>query len=792
MLRKICLVFIVLFLALVTIGCGVKEVEPEPEKEPEIINNDPTSDPDPVTDPTTDPAIDPEPGPEPKPEPEPESTEVKISLSLESNDDFYVGKEMKLIVNVEPNGEYEFEYKVTEDTVISLGSDLTIKALSEGTSKIICTIKGTDYKAEIEVKTIKDRVAPEFVFDEGYTKDMNVSYNEPFEPLGGLKVIDNVDGDITDKVEIEGTVNNRKLGTYTLKYTVKDNSKNKTVIERTIKVIWDYTVTFIGHAGCYSGLMNSAEAFRNAYLVHGYQAIECDVKQTKDGVFVTSHDDTFNGKTIASYTWDEIKNEVYEATRGGIKYSTTLCTFEEYLNICRQGKVKAVVELKSSAGITNNDQSRMQALMDVISKCGMLHEVIFLGSQYNCLIWTRQNGYDYIPCQYLVNSCESETALQRCIDYKLDISFNIEYSNSQEWIDRYHEAGCLVSCWTFSQYTNAKQLQTWIDKGVDFVTVDVTKPYEVNLPKAESDDLPTYKVMFKDYNGVVIKKVTVKEGKNAVSPLDPVRNGYRFVGWDKDYTNVHSNLEINAMYELMTYTITYVPNTDKVTESSWPTKADFVNDFYNDLFTWITKNVDKMAKVSFNGTEYVTKSGASQGDATFTNATELKAMNVYIFEAAISANLYKPVNGTNDKNYIPLEDDNYFLNTEPYRTKYQGMNAYLLNCIDQSYTGYSRTFNQASNNRVQIFFRFHQWCNGTTIAAFDVYPKKYDVESGNITTTLPTEPLTYTILEEVVLPTIVGQGAEFKGWYLEPSCLNKVTKIELGSYGDIVLYAGWK
>ena len=154
--------------------------------------------------------------------------------------------------------------------------------------------------------------------------------------------------------------------------------------------------------------------------------------------------------------------------------------------------------------------------------------------------------------------------------------------------------------------------------------------------------------------------------------------------------------------------------------------------------------------------------------------------------------MYKPVNGTNDKNYIPLEDDNYFLNTEPYRTKYQGMNAYLLNCIDQSYTGYSRTFNQASNNRVQIFFRFHQWCNGTTIATFDVYPKKYDVESGNITTTLPTEPLTYTILEEVLLPTIVGQGAEFKGWYLEPSCLNKVTKIELGSYGDIVLYAGWK
>ena len=719
--------------------------------------------------------------------------EEEIVINLSCDDEIYIGDEGTLVVRITPEEKYNYTLTVTDPSVLELDG-LKITGLAEGTSTIICQIEGKDDFAMIDISIKRDRVAPEFVFDQGVTQDMNVSYNTKFDPLAGVHAIDDHDSDITDKIEVQGELDNRKLGTYKFKYVVKDNGKNRKAMERYITVVWDYSVTFIGHAGCYSGLMNSAEAFRNAYLIHHYQAIECDVKQTKDGVFVTSHDDTFNNKTIAQYTWDEIKDVEYTATRGGISYTTKLCTFEEYLKICKAGHCKAIVELKSSAGITNSDQSRMQALMDVITKCDMLNDVIFLGSQYNCLIWTRTHGYDYIPCQYLVNSCESETYLKRCIDNHLDISCNVSYDNSQEWIDRYHEAGCLVSCWTFSQYTNASDLQAWIDKGVDFVTVDVTKPYEVRLPKNEDLNLPTYTVTFKDYDGSILKTATVKEGKKATTPVDPTRDGYRFAGWSpSDLTNITSDLEVTATYEIVEYTISYVANTSTVTESTWATKDEFVNDFYNDLFTWITENVDKMSKVTFDGTKYTTHSGASQGDASFASAEELKAINVYIFEAAISAWCYKPIEGTNSADYIPLEDNNYFLNTEPYRTKYQGMNAYLLNCIETSYTSYSRVYNQASNNRVQIFFRFHQWCNGTTIAAFNTWPKKYiKGEGSGITVELPSTPNKYTILDEVELPTPTATGGTFKGWFLEPACTNKVEKIEKGTFGNLVLYAGWE
>ena len=159
------------------------------------------------------------------------------------------------------------------------------------------------------------------------------------------------------------------------------------------------------------------------------------------------------------------------------------CTLERFLEICKEYNVKAVIELKYSAGINSNDQSRMPALMDVIERTGMRKNVILLTSQLNCLIWTRNNGYSDIECQYLVTSLENEATLQRCIQYNLDISFNITGQNSDEWIARYKEAGLKVSCYTFTQYDDYPKLQSWINKGVDFVTCDWHRMDKVVLPE---------------------------------------------------------------------------------------------------------------------------------------------------------------------------------------------------------------------------------------------------------------------------------------------------------------------
>ncbi len=64
-----------------------------------------------------------------------------------------------------------------------------------------------------------------------------------------------------------------------------------------------------------------------------------------------------------------------------------------------------------------------------------------------------------------------------------------------------------------------------------------------------------YTVIFRDHDGTELKKESVLPGNDATAPADPVRLGYVFTGWDKDFTNVQSDLTVTAQYKEETKTI---------------------------------------------------------------------------------------------------------------------------------------------------------------------------------------------------------------------------------------------
>lgn len=647
-----------------------------------------------------------------------------------------------------------------------------------------------EFELEVFPKILDDNPIIYLPYDVNEKAVINVGV--AYDLLTGVKAYDKQDGDISELITVDlSELDDTTAGKYTIVYSVTDLDGNTSTFERIVVVVDRRELIFIGHAGCYLGIMNTEEAFINAAKIKKYDAIECDVKQTKDGVFVVCHDNDFAGISIANTNWEDLKNVTKTLTRGGVEYTATLCTFERYLEICKEYDLFAIVELKSSAGITNSDQSRMPALMEIINKKGMLDKTIFLGSQYKCLEWVKSNGYEYIPCQYLVNSCESETIFERCVTWNFDISFNISYSNSAEWIARYHEAGLKVSCYTFSQYSDAKTLQEWINKDVDFVTCDVLTREDVVIPdRGEIEDKPTYTVIFKDYDGTILKEATVTEGKNAIPPFSPKRKGYTFIGWDKTFNNVNSNFEVTAQYEITTYTITYHANLNKIEESSWASKQEFVNEFYTDLYNWLVDNINNISELTLdNGTYSLTKNGST---ATFKNVEELMAIDKSIFELTISNYFYKPLT-ENSKDLEMPEDDNYFLNSKKYRLKYKALNAWFLNCIETTYTSYNKTWTPTTKGKVQIIFRFHQWQQGTNIAAFNNLPAKYNVvELDSTSVELPQEGLTFTINDSFVLPEISMEGYEFVGWFIDSvGSGEKITEISLGTTGDLHLYAKW-
>ena len=89
--------------------------------------------------------------------------------------------------------------------------------------------------AEVVREIIYDDPVPPELNLEGktiITLEQGTEYKEP-----GFTANDNCDGDLTEKVEVTGTVDVEAVGTYTLTYTVKDTYENEVTVTRTIEVV---------------------------------------------------------------------------------------------------------------------------------------------------------------------------------------------------------------------------------------------------------------------------------------------------------------------------------------------------------------------------------------------------------------------------------------------------------------------------------------------------------------------------------------------------------------------------
>ena len=104
----------------------------------------------------------------------------------------------------------------------------------------------------------------------------------------------------------------------------------------------------------------------------------------------------------------------------------------------------------------------------------------------------------------------------------------------------------VIAGWTFAGW----------DKAFNVVKSDLTV-------QATYTKNPVYTVTFKDYDGSIIAEVKVEEGKSAVKPDDPIREGYTFTGWDKKFDNVTSDLTVTAQYTINVYTVTFVDKDGK-------------------------------------------------------------------------------------------------------------------------------------------------------------------------------------------------------------------------------------
>lgn len=149
-------------------------------------------------------------------------------------DDISPTIEVEESVKVCPNINIK-DYKLNYNASDNYDGDITNKVIkSYDSNKIYLEVTDSSFNKTVKSINVdyEDNQSPIITLAGG---DKNIyigtKYSEP-----GFNAIDNCDGDITDKVIVEGNVNINKVGTYQLKYSVTDSNGNKSEKIRKVTV----------------------------------------------------------------------------------------------------------------------------------------------------------------------------------------------------------------------------------------------------------------------------------------------------------------------------------------------------------------------------------------------------------------------------------------------------------------------------------------------------------------------------------------------------------------------------
>lgn len=231
-------------------------------------------------------------------------------------------------------------------------------------------------------------------------------------------------------------------------------------------------VTLVAHRG-YRAVApeNTAPSFEEAGKA-GFWGAECDIYRTADGVWVVSHDvNTYRmmDKTewIEKKTYDELMALTVDNGSNIENYpDLKFCSLEDYLKICKEYNMVAVIELKGKKNTEHYDE-----VIDLVNQYGV--ESVYISFHFENLekIRALTDAQVYFLVQKISEEdIELAKTLENCgIDFNGAKEKNFESGMIQKCIDE----GLEVGAWTID---DTELLDKLVENGVTLITTDnITK-----------------------------------------------------------------------------------------------------------------------------------------------------------------------------------------------------------------------------------------------------------------------------------------------------------------------------
>lgn len=287
------------------------------------------------------------------------------------------------LLSVDVQGEYESLFETADYTI--LFDDMAEVAIdTAGVEKASSIRRTSDFFFASAGDIVNTTTLPMAVYEwslddkQFIVKNDGWVYSYTVQNDCYIRVMLNTASGASDNVSVtRGKVlKSSKINNTTAFYEAKrytDESAAKTLSLSNWRNRWFYDISHRGYIE--EAPESTVAAFVRAKL-HGYNAVEGDIRVTKDGKFVIHHDGNMPSNSeyyIAEHTLEELRTNANMGTYNGI--TQQILTFEEWLKLCKHLDVFVFVEHKVTL-----TEEQIAELVKIAKKNGMSDRVAWIAT----------------------------------------------------------------------------------------------------------------------------------------------------------------------------------------------------------------------------------------------------------------------------------------------------------------------------------------------------------------------------------------------------------------------------